>query len=1315
MSDPQLSEDASDHGGATTAQAPPALLERRLWERLERHRRSRRERNEDWPGAVNTEDLSLWFKGASVFSSDELREVHPDRPAHWNDWKELGYSPLKRPLAALVGPNEGLGHVVRAHVILQRTGTRLATLKADLKKRFDASGVQGNSYLPDIFRYTSDRRWTPPLDDLGPVLLEYVNSWRREFGLEGHPRGESLLSEPCIGEGAIDHFEAFLKEVSVPQEASNPAYKFVSSGARGAFLDDLCRAVLDEKKPTMLFNVYRPHARDSLRAVSEEIVRRLDEGEARRAARARRNGKPGRRRHVLLLPLQGDRSTPSLPRPLELDDDLPSDETLPELRDLLKRLREFVERHANGGTPAPSVPRAKEDVDSGESVAALIDAIRGHLLERGYIFVLDGHPSHDPERSPHAEAIERIMRNEPIPELLRTLLEPVISADTRARDLSEFARNRFIVTSDRALPVARESSSVPFGSAADSRSASPLEATVEMPWSRELPDPAASDVSQVVSLCVTEAHADVVQESVEAVYGTRLPSDAVLALLDTIVGLVRALVPALAEDTDAAHEGLLAVLGQAETEVDESDGNPVRYWTPRALATLMLSCLEPSGSPLEPFGPDKSRLAGAAAWRDLLLLVAVSPEGMRLDTMDRVLVRMEDVPAALGGGARALRALMNCGGVFGDEGHLRVHVRTFLRVMYLLLGLIRHEQVEASETDARDYEFREYHDRSRHAANEQSPLVPGTIDFRMPVVREAFRKAFREREGLGELRVVHRLVCEICLQMATVTLRHTEDGRRSSIEQWRRIVGSIYHGLASMDFDAHGQPVQHDYGRRDLVILGGAVGWWGYLYTRLYRSILQSMPDKRLTRIVGLDNFVRELHELFDRPWLIGDRNASAYDGMFSREEVQPEVRIEGALAAAHAALSRGEATRATPFIRRAVAAARQRPDAVSALPAAAGHAFKPDPSALAASDTRVDLQQRARVLRTELTCALTQLSVFDERLSAKALNEVVHAGKTGEAVRFPLEVLTKAADALEVALPEFGETGEDARTIMKFDFDEQLADGAEALSAFPPRLANVLCELWWKGGEQRAMAADFASSEPPDVLAEKFRLQRRLVRPVAALRRLCLGTAKTGENAERAIFLMRRRALAEYLVCEAVRARSSIAHPLAIGGRRTAAQARVAIRLALSLQYGPEQPNSIYRRIARRTADSLARETWRYPRDQANAFVTEAQFLIPGGARDERKRRELEAARGLVRRAERLLSTHDASSRSRLRTLLTRTRVHRALFHLTDDVVYGQLNRHDINSLGRIASEADADTRPYWQVMAAMQSAERFGGGEKR
>lgn len=267
----------------------------------------------------------------------------------------------------------------------------------------------------------------------------------------------------------------------------------------------------------------------------------------------------------------------------------------------------------------------------------------------------------------------------------------------------------------------------------------------------------------------------------------------------------------------------------------------------------------------------------------LLILLSMTPDGIRPDTLRRFVLRSLDMPAR----DRPLPALRHL--VLEPDGSVAspaVLTKT-IAGFDALLTASRNDSFAPFDADPHPLELGP--DRSHAWTIDRRT----SIDIGLPDVKYEIRKlvgqyidTFSEIDN-GEARedpwpgraprawhITHRLLAEDALQQMTASLRMHGAPPKRAIRSWRRMFSLFYHGLLSLPIQLikrkeglEGDLLSLEISCPDLFSPAESTKYYTWLNDFAYGRILEAPPLYRLTRQLGQDRLKEELAALFLRPW----------------------------------------------------------------------------------------------------------------------------------------------------------------------------------------------------------------------------------------------------------------------------------------------------------------------------------------------------------------------------------------------------------------------------------------------------------------
>ena len=721
--------------------------------------------------------------------------------------------------------------------------------------------------------------------------------------------------------------------------------------------------------------------------------------------------------------------------------------------------------------------------------------------------------------------------------------------------------------------------------------------------------------------------------------------------------LVLELVDALCQ-ARAMRTGELEALSPGELGETHWDGPPGKQLV-RALMAELDEEIGESGSP-----PSARR---RRAWRALLSLIACSPDGVRRQTVGRIVERTSTDPHYATNPLPELDAAC----VGADIGEL---LETFPK----LVSEGGNDRVEALDRDVNALAGAaraSLRAQGRRARSEQERA----LHFPLGALRGLLVEWMSDEVELGDYQALHRAIADDALRQVSAILRRTDASAALSLRGWRRLLSVLNSGLQSLEIERNGSAsatLAEELLDPDAVVHGQAA-FWRWLYFFAFRRMLERAPAFNLSRFHGADSLKKQILEAFDDPtklWPTGYRNAHHRRlGSVSIVRRLAELNTEGLFgshrrALARTSLSLGNLTLITSILRELDP--EQAPD-LSGTPRSLhltatklaldvrGFGMKPGSN---------DVRERLERLWTEECVQLQTVRLSDGSLggsvAARALQAIIRLQRAVER-----DLGSSSPDAL-------GEgASEDARNA--------LSGRARAVrSAAYEVIDTLLAHLWprdeiasvvdvvFRIGEHHAIAADlelghesdaaYADSEAPGAGGPAEAGARRRAR----VRRVYLPDtldARADQAPQYAI------ALAVFTMAEELRralfARCADSDVYFASGNVQRQFIRTALRLSeiRRARHGRAGP---YVEIARRQADEAMLHLFRYPRERASMLIVEADIArsLALGERGPVREELLKNAVALLADAEEIALGLGRETRLRLRLAACRAAVHIAL-----------------------------------------------------
>ena len=1177
-------------------------------------------------------------------------------PIYLSDGRALAYDHK-----LLLNSCGSLGPVAR--LILMRCKIRRSAkeLKTAYRAACERSNARTTNYTALQYAFslkTTQVRPLPSSQCLCTGMGALLDDWRAKHGNNGlglppHPESHQLFVKPFHGENACEQFLDYLEHTSTPATQLCSRRRLNTSSDRDITLHKVSRQVIDGN--ATLINVYADGHWDGLRAFSEALATEISMAEAKNA-QSLGSASSHVQRDVIFVPLRANAT------PAETDTSGtcqgPVDEHMG-----LDRLMGILSAFTEQGSTANllQAPPMEDEVGFTQT----LHRIRESLMKTARIFIFDG--VYESNVSVSRQILERVIADEHFRFVLNRLMEPLLSSTEEPHALDIFNRNRFIITSNS------EYTGNTLWSLTRSADGSAMRPP---PVAEPLRKTDSSDYNDMLKGSVQ--YSDQVIRILRHQALSHCRNDVVNQLLNSVVPLMSR----LSSDHDAPwHESELNLAVDQFCDHLQSPTSGIA--DSNTVISAFLSCLLTHTQEFRKTATSQNIVDSARLWSELLLMLSVTPEGLTLETIDRVLTRASMTPADIEHPLPTLQWAK-------DAGCLDAEIACFVNSAASIIGFIRREFVEGPEVEDHPLEYWEGLLADSEQRYKQRDGL--TLDFRYPEVRSGLQQCeFWGAFGIDRY-LLHRIISEIALQYQTTYFRHTDYRHRGSVRNWRRLLTCLYHGLASI-----GHPDVHthkNYGVRGMDADGTSIDYWLFLYAKLYRQLMEGPALRRISRIMGLEDLNISLLELFSKPWLLHTHLLAAgtvglprfVDNIIGSSQPAAEYYINRM----RAALARGEVDKVYPTWYERFSK------------------INPGPT--------IDAQLQMESVLLEKRLQTVESLAVDE-----AIDVLQQLTGTGEVFStFQRMVHDPSTDTgLVKELPDVGRNlHTSVPGLMSLVDLSQVTALVQAMVDIVGRPATVATALSYFGTLSRfdSDRADFSEGYShikriPEGL--RYSIQSELQKTLTLSGPECSS--------------LRRQALARLLLVEAARISLFRIDPAGHGFSRNNAQGRTAVRLAIKLDdefrqqltQAQSRP-SVYFRFARRLADSCTRMSWQYPRDQANALIIETTML-----RSESERitsssrltdndaalanRLLMAARSTIGRAELVLTTPNIATRARLRMTLERYKLNRDLarFHRRGDNtemirIFKQHAQYDMAILRGVVEANDA--RPYWKLIVGLQ-----------
>lgn len=638
-------------------------------------------------------------------------------------------------------------------------------------------------------------------------------------------------------------------------------------------------------------------------------------------------------------------------------------------------------------------------------------------------------------------------------------------------------------------------------------------------------------------------------------------------------------------------------------------------------------------------------------WRDLLFLISFTPDGLRKDTILRLARR-----------SNFLRETKYK--LFGEMSSEEVSAEldTLLVVAANLVAPSASDHFAGVDSHPHMVEFG---DPETDWANwEKTPADTYALCFVLPTLRGQLREVAGQCLSSDLYHAVHRLLAEDALQQQTIAFRHADIfAMHYSIRPWRRMLSAFYHGLQSIPIKHYGRRRAHgdhkgsggidnrDFACRDLTSPSKARNFWLWLYLFAYRRIMERPPAWNLARLHGLEELKAELLDLFDRPWLIWPesmtpRDALTRPGLFEHENKSLsgwKIYLDHCLAAAQSHYAIGMLSASSTALA--------------------------DIETSAPQEGRITDVIRLSILKRRLDIDVTKGGRIEEIRWASGVG--VHGTPDSLLPTVFRDMLGNTLAEVERCVEE--DTDETQRMILScevFEDDIQpfsgywklagsIIEGLEVKDLGSDASSSV-ADLLFRIAEHHATQADLASSDSS--------IQKSEWTVALPFERSMFSTYQPISEAE--VIREFCLSLSIFRIAEKLRLRTFSTDPLSAHFFASGHAARQMIRVALKLENmaraiahskgrKPESPGA-FARLARRTADTLTRHLFRFPRERASMLILEASMLRLL-ATDTTRQSCHENATKFIAKAEPIVLGLGRSVRIRLRLALERAKLSRA------------------------------------------------------
>lgn len=801
----------------------------------------------------------------------------------------------------------------------------------------------------------------------------------------------------------------------------------------------------------------------------------------------------------------------------------------------------------------------------------VIQEIRHQMMVSPAIVMLDGYTN----TTSRLAELDRIIRDDQVLSLVEKLRDPPLTAMYRPESLSLFLRNRILLLSDEEIE---------------------LNDCIQ----EEIPAPKAEDMRQVLeNQDLDEVVA--IRNLLEIVPELRSArSEAVLRILDSLIRIERkiAQLADLPWDADACAEHLRECIGRGLRSADSVDRKIVEL-----VGNLLLDRIS------ETF-PD---------YHAVLTLIALTPDGIRRDTLSRVAVLAARCRLSNDEFHSPLPSPSACMEAFDS----------LLTLCRAILTAERSDKIAGLDDYSHPWEF----SVSEISTSQSHANEPVATEFRIPAFRDMLCRRIREQAFRPEVQPLHRLLAEEALRQATIAFRHDDDLK--SGRSLRRLLSTLYHGFQSIPIDGTGTIVMADYRNAEFAIPESSSDAWEWLYLFAYRRMIEQPPTWNLSRQFGLDRVKQDILDLADRPWdswpaHLHRPDIRHGDGIVFHRARDPRTRKIAAdfyLSQSQNAYALGNSALAVSALEKSMLMEEDGP--------------RKRPSKQEKAQTWL---RNPRVAKKMLDVALLDGRFDDIEIVEKALRDEASEKLTG--INEYLDQTTSKLVDL-VSAHNFQPVVHDlpvAHTVTDLVIKAHQSGNRENVSQ--------LCGILFRIGEFYALKGDIEN---------------------AAARARELQNQKTAEpryhrTRYENVILMLCRSMAYFRLAEALRLRVFQEDPTGSHFFASGHSARQMIRVGLKLEQfarreiaNPAIPHGFFARRSRHMANVITRHLFRYPRERASMLIIEASIsrLL---SFDTNKVAGLESARDFLDHAEPVVLALGTSPRVRRRFRLERLKIHRRL-----------------------------------------------------
>ncbi|TWB45839.1 hypothetical protein [Nitrospirillum pindoramense] len=822
-----------------------------------------------------------------------------------------------------------------------------------------------------------------------------------------------------------------------------------------------------------------------------------------------------------------------------------------------------------------AVEKVQEDLPE-HRIDEAIQHIRHRMLDTPALIVLDGYY----QRQSAFPALDMMIRDDHVLELIARLLDPPLTHIVPPKDVSNYKRNKIVLLSNS--KVTGIGNSVHF----------------------EIPRPDPNNMTDILGSYKLDQR-DKIEDILKKLPELRQArSESALFLLDSFITIGEQ--AAERRGTAGKGKGQFGLLAGrlAKQGRAAEDKRPAAVL--EAVANALLDAIE----------------ANFPEWADVLLLIALAPDGLRPDTLSRVI----DAAHSTRDPKQKPACLLSAKVGHGTLDEVKKYCSSFVTAR-------RSDRVLGLDDYPHPWEFSVT--KASFAGQTKPPTI--AFDFSVLEMRDFILNRITSAAFTTRIQPLLRLMAEETLRQSTISFRHHDD--MSSARNLRRVFSTLYYGFLSLPITKEGKLEKN--GRLKSTEFGipeDPPEAWDWLYMFLYRRIIEQPPAWNLSRFFGLDLLKEGVLEIANRPWEAwpasvaqpsGKAALAGIIGNQTGDRRRKKIAIDYHMSLSQVAYALGK-----------MSVAHSALDLAEELEGRAGLAINSQPGSARLAKKRLDLallgndfQAATDIedwLKKRFRDECPEVGVYLAKISADLL------GLIGEYNFTPVIHLQSASEAITQLQAVFGGDRHDE--------------------------VSQICGLLFRIGERYAIEGDLANAEAR-------------VRELRSLRAKERFDEKSYDNVK----ILLSTSMSYFRLAESLRLRIFSDDPIGFHFFASGHSARQMIRVGLKLEQlsrrtvDEAEPHGFFARRSRHMANVISRHLFRYPRERASMLIIEASIsrLLSIG---NQRREGLESARVFLNHAEPIVAGLGRTARVRMRFVLERIKIHRRLAGIVEDKAESQI-----------------------------------------